>query len=321
MGLQTNQKTTAMTAAPRHRVPLRRVLSTKNGNNNNNNNNNGEDDFNKKTHKAAAEQNEQHNTHNLLQQTTNNTTNSTTTTTTNTLKSIVEHEETKQHEGQYCAGRHSPTSVVVVADEEDRDGALKPSSSNPDLSCDTNVNNVEDHNADVLPLPTITANAEIQSLKTAIKAMEDTRQQLIDDKNAAMNQREKTLGNLRKKRAELAQALAEKEQLAQELLKSTTENSSLLAKNASLSAGIQKLTHARDNLKTQLRFKMDMNKDLVKDKGDMYRSMKDMQATRELQTKVLEAYRTLSRRTGFANMGKEIRELEKQLANVTDEHA
>lgn len=163
------------------------------------------------------------------------------------------------------------------------------------------------------------ATARIRYLETELQAARQEIAGLKEEANAAKNQRNKTLGNLRKKRSELALAIDEKSKLENLLEQTGLQKSRLMEENASLKNGIQKLAAFKDDLKHRLKVKEEMLKDSARDVTAMRRLMEEVEQGVTTERELLEHYRKLARHTGYYKWAKMIRSLEAQLADRSAE--
>ena len=142
--------------------------------------------------------------------------------------------------------------------------------------------------------------------------LELSRFQLVAE--TALSQRTKTLGNLKKKRTELAQVLDEKTQLEEQLEDFAQHKSQLVEENASLKLGLSKVAVTKDTIKMKLKTKDELLKECCKDKEMLKGQLHQMEHKHTLERELLEHYRKLARHTGYYRWGKPIRALEAQLS-------
>ncbi|KAL7556035.1 hypothetical protein ACA910_003796 [Epithemia clementina (nom. ined.)] len=157
-------------------------------------------------------------------------------------------------------------------------------------------------------------NTRIQELEAELQEAKLELARLQEIANNALSQRSKTLGNLKKKRAELLQALDQKTVLEQKLEESSRQQTLLVEENASLKTGLSKLALTKDTIKLKLKTKDELYKECCREKDALKGQLQQLEHCNALERELLEHYRKLARHTGYYRWGKPIRTLENQLA-------
>ena len=158
------------------------------------------------------------------------------------------------------------------------------------------------------------AAARIETLETTLHEARRELVRLQKAEEAAVSQRSKTLGNLKKKRTELAQALSETKKLQEQLHESSQQQRQLEDETASLKLGLSKLALTKDTIKLKLKTKDELLKESWKEKEALKGQLQQLAHYHSLERELLEHYRKLARHTGYHRWGKPIRQLEHQLA-------
>ena len=198
------------------------------------------------------------------------------------------------------------TSVEPLSSSSSGEDGAEETSLNRDHSYPCNDEDEDDDDDD--------AAARIEQLETTLHEARRELVRLQKAEEAAVSQRSKTLGNLKKKRTELAQALSETKKLQEQLHESSQQQRQLEDETASLKLGLSKLALTKDTIKLKLKTKDELLKESCKEKEALKGQLQQLAHYHSLERELLEHYRKLARHTGYHRWGKPIRHLEHQLA-------
>lgn len=155
---------------------------------------------------------------------------------------------------------------------------------------------------------------DLAAMKQSLETVQREKKDLEAAVETAVAQRAKTLTNLKKKRELLAQSEAKRTAIQAKLDEATKAKAHLDQENASLRAGLSKVTSVRDEVKMKLRTKNELIREARQEVEVLEKKMSKTERERSMERELLEHYRKLARHTGYFKWGKPIRQLESTLA-------
>lgn len=206
----------------------------------------------------------------------------------------------------------SPTSVIPVDGLPiNEHNECKDSDYGEDLAAATVLMTEGEQNL-------VDADKKIRDLEKAVEKANREKEQAEVARAALESQKLKMIGVLKKRKGVLIKADTELALIRQQLQEQSTKCLSIETESGTLHQGLKTVGAARDGLRSKLRVQANALRDAVAAKESTERELRRVTSGRKNERELLELYRNLASSTGYFKWGKQIRALEKDLAEASE---